>query len=260
MKRNTIYKNRSNTLIIGLLASFIIILIVSNLFAFYIIKENIGKITSDISYITGSISGLVSADNSNGGVNTLESFKREISIPIVAVSVEGKGILGKLNIKLVQGENNILINTNPFLELEIQKSIAKGVRVAKLKTENYNLDKDLVFDFQISNSSVMGGESAGAAITVASIALLNGIEIKNDTAITGSINSDGSIGNIGGVKEKAKSVASAGYKYFIIPQGQSSIPTPDEGVINLKEYAKQEWNLEIIEVSTIEEALPYFVK
>lgn len=202
----------------------------------------------------------------------------ERSIPIVAVSSRGKGVVGNLTVKLIPGNNQVLINTNPFLETDIQYSVNKAVTVAKLKS-NYTFDRDFLFDFKAGNAELVGGESAGAAITIATIAALQNKTLKKDAVITGTIDVDGSIGRVGGIIEKAKAVADAHYKYFLVPKGQSNITYYERVItkepvgfgfeilntryipktIDLKEIAKKEWGLEIIEVSTIDEALPYFI-
>jgi predicted S18 family serine protease len=104
--------------------------------------------------------------------------------------------------------------------------------------------------------------------------------ISDDAIITGTIESDGTIGEVGGIIEKAKAVADAGYKRFLVPKGQSKVRYYERQVseeptrygftilntryipktIDLKDVAKKEWNLEIVEVSTIKEAQEYLIK
>ena len=200
------------------------------------------------------------------------------SISLAAVSSTNEGIVGNLSVKLMPGNNNVLIDTNPFLDTEIQYSANKAVAVAKLHSP-YDFDKDFIFDYKAGDTLLLGGESAGAATTIAVIAALQGKELKRDAVITGTINVDGSIGRVGGVLEKASAVANASYKYFLVPKGEGNLiyyepvlTREDTGLgfdimntryipreINVIETAKEEWGLEVIEVSTIEEALPYFI-
>lgn len=211
------------------------------------------------------------------GIDTkprISFFTTERTIPIVAVSNDGEGTVGKLTLKLIPGNNNVLVNTNPFLDTEMQYSANKAVAVAKQKSD-YGFNRDFLFDYQAGNSHLIGGESAGAASTVVAIAALENKTIRNDTAITGTIEPCGCIGNVGEVMEKAKAVSDAGYKRFLVPKGQSNItyyvrqsserPTHNDyrthntryvqTILDLKEEAKNNWNLDIIEVSTIDDAL-----
>jgi uncharacterized protein len=210
--------------------------------------------------------------------NSTEIITR--SVPIVAVSsLDQKGVVGKLTIKLIPGNANVLIDTNPFLETDLQYSANIAVTVAKLKTENYAGNKDFILSYEI-DSTVIGGESAGAATAIATIAALQEKNIKKNVAITGTINHDGSIGRVGGILEKAKAAADAGYKLFLVPKGQTKIKYYEKvieeepygfgfrllntryipKVVDIAEEAKKEWGIEIKEVSTIEEAMAYMIE
>ncbi len=241
----------------------------------YSILSELGSLSRQIEASYGTQSQCY-AQNSSGNIRLFSIVEKEI--PIVAVSNTGEGIVGNLKIKLIPGNNNVLINTNPFLDTDIQYSVNKAVAVAKLRS-GYDFDRDFLFDFKSGNARLIGGESAGAAITIATIAALQNADIKNDSVITGTINPDGTIGKVGGMLEKAKAVADAGYKHFLVPKGQSSVTYYEKQVtrepfgfgfeilntryvpktMDLKETAKQEWGLDIIEISDIEEAIPYFL-
>ncbi len=195
-------------------------------------------------------------------------------IPVVSVTNDGEGEIDNLTVKLIPGNNNVLINTNPFLDESLQYSMNKAVAVAKLKL-NSGFDRDYIFDYKAGNAQLIGGESAGVAATVAVIAALQNKTIKKDAVITGTIESDGTIGEIGGIIEKAKAVSEAGYKRFFVPKGQSKVTYYERQIskesthngfailntkyvqktLDLKDVAKKEWNLEIIETSTIDDAL-----
>ncbi len=202
------------------------------------------------------------------------------SVPIVAVSsYEEKGVVGTLTVRLIPGNANVLIDTNPFLETDLQYSANIAVTVAKLRSENYAADKDFILSYEIE-SNVIGGESAGAATAIAVMAALQNKSIKDDIAITGAINHNGTIGRVGGILEKAKAAADAGYKIFLVPKGQTKIKYYEKvieeepygfgfrllntryvpRIIDIAQEAKKEWGIEIKEVSTIEEAFAYMVE
>ena len=62
------------------------------------------------------------------------------------------------------------------------------------------------------------GPSAGTAITVAIYSLLNNKKIKNNIAITGEINLQGRVTQIGGLKLKILGGIKAGVTEFIYPR------------------------------------------
>ena len=131
---------------------------------------------------------------------------------------------------------------------------------------------DLVYYIN-ANASIIGGPSAGAALTIATIAALTGKKPNQDVMITGTINSDGSIGPIGDVLEKAKAAQSVGASTFLIPLSQSK-EVVYETVNNCQTFGTSEictqetrprsinivneTSINIKEVSTIKEAEAYF--
>ncbi|RME31962.1 hypothetical protein D6789_01040 [Candidatus Woesearchaeota archaeon] len=197
----------------------------------------------------------------------------ERSVPIVAVDEQGRGQVGTLTVKLIPGNNNVLVDTNPFLDIDIQYSANIAVAVAKLTTGRYAADKDFVLSYA-SAGSVVGGESASAVTAVAVIAALEGKDFKAGYAMTGAIRPDGTIGPVGGIPEKAQALAEAGYTHFLIPKGQGTFtyyepvrePVRDSfgfvfahtryvpRTIDLVQVAREEWGIELIEVSTVTEA------
>ncbi len=79
--------------------------------------------------------------------------------------------------------------------------------------------------FKVSvDTSRVGGPSAGLAMTLAIIDRLSPGDLTGgDTvAVTGAINADGSVGEVGGVKQKTVAVWAAGAKLFIVPTGELS--------------------------------------
>jgi predicted S18 family serine protease len=239
----------------------------------YMLSEEIQKLSLQLE-TTGSYA-LSTASASEAGIKKLTNEK---TIPIVAVSNDGAGTVGNLTVKLIPGNNNVLINTNPFLDTDIQYSANKAVAVAKLRSD-YSFDRDFLLDYKAADAQLIGGESAGAAAAIATIAALQNLNLREDTVITGTIEADGTIGEVGGIIEKAKAVADAGYERFLVPEGQSKVTYYERQVskeptiygfsilntryvpktIDLKEAALKEWDLEIIETPDIDHALKSFM-
>lgn len=191
---------------------------------------------------------------------------------IVAVDQNNLGLLGKTYVEISEGSGKVLINTNPFLEPDTQYSANIASLVASNITNIDISNKNIIYDFEISGQ-VLGGPSAGLSITLATISALKQIPLK-EVVFTGTINKDGSIGKIGGIFEKAQAVADNNLSLFLIPKGQNifqyyePIETEDYfrntkiirrnyilKEINLAEYFKENYNLTIIEISNINEAI-----
>jgi hypothetical protein len=76
----------------------------------------------------------------------------------------------------------------------------------------------LTFSYEIGGRA--DGPSAGALMTVGTLAAILGDAIPADLAMTGTINPDGSIGAVGGIPHKLDGAAKAGMKTVLIPAGQ----------------------------------------
>ncbi len=94
----------------------------------------------------------------------------------------------------------------------------------------------------------MGGPSAGAAMAVGFIALFKQDAVRRGVALTGTLQSNGQIGPVGGIAGKLRAAAREGYHTILIPAGQLNDPRWSLGSLAL------ELNVTLKEVSSIEEA------
>ncbi|MGC9444883.1 MAG: S16 family serine protease [Candidatus Methanospirareceae archaeon] len=198
------------------------------------------------------------------------------SANIVAVSSDTRqGVMGTVTVELKEGTGNVLVNTNPFVEPDTQYSIREAVEAAAAFTKVNVSDTDILISFEI-NGTVIGGPSAGAATTIATIAALEGKTVRLDCVLTGTIEEDRSIGQVGGVFDKAVAAEQHNISLFLVPRGQKTIVyyeqrveeqqifgftfsrvyyTPKE--IDLDEYMGD--SMAVREVASIGEAVSYMV-
>ena len=104
--------------------------------------------------------------------------------------------------------------------------------------------KDLPVKIAIESGNV-GGNSAGLAFTLAIIDELTDGSLtgKNRVAVTGTIELDGTVGEVGGVAQKSVAARRAGAKFFLVPRSLES------------EAKKNAGDMVIIPVSNLKEAL-----
>lgn len=77
---------------------------------------------------------------------------------------------------------------------------------------------DVLVSFSVPGAAdYVEGPSAGAALAVMTYALLENRSLRQDAIMTGTIDSGGGIGEVGGLYEKARGAAFAGARYFITP-------------------------------------------
>lgn len=178
------------------------------------------------------------------------------SMSIYAVTSSDQALEARLDITIRPGSGKIWSSVGPLVGTSTQHTERISVEIAK----NYfkDVDKyDYLFDIN-SNASVVEGPSAGAAMSLLLISMLEDHNLPAYVGITGQIMEDGSIGAVGGVFEKAKKASETGKKLFMIPKGEAyQMHRFPDGVktVNLVEYGYSEWGMKVVEVSNIDEAL-----
>jgi predicted S18 family serine protease len=198
-----------------------------------------------------------------------------VYINVPAVDNNGKGVSTKLGVRVKEGTGKTLVDIDGLLYwVDTQNSI----RMAKLVAENItgiDTDKvDIIYTID-AKANLIGGESAGAALTISTIAALENKKLKEDVMITGTVNHDGSMGPIGGVLEKAQAAKESGAHLFLVPLLQSREVTYEEKK-HCEKFGLLEWcnieripvqvdvgdeaGIEVKEVGSILEALQYFIE
>lgn len=153
--------------------------------------------------------------HASGGIIT-----RSCTVHIVAVSSTGGGVVGNLTVTIAHpGAGRVYISTSPASMVDTQGSARLAAFAASLLAGVDMSSIDFYYDLE-AESIIVGGPSAGAAMALATLALLEGVECPSWVVATGMIQPDTSIGPVGGLKEKLEAAATAGAKLFIIPAGQ----------------------------------------
>lgn len=196
-----------------------------------------------------------------------------ISAPAVMQTEEGyAGTTTNVTVLITEGWGDVYVSTYSLTQEDFQGAATAAARVVcnllGVNFSGYN------FYFKVQGTAVIvGGPSAGAAMAVAVYSALTGTPINRSVMITGMISPDGTIGPVGGVYEKAQAAALNGAKIFLVPPGQSVVVTyttverrvgpfrvysTQPKVINLTEYARKEWGLTVMEVSTVRDVMKIF--
>lgn len=197
-----------------------------------------------------------------------------IKAPAVARTSTGElvGVATEFVITVAPGHGYVYVETWPLSQVDMQASARLAAQVAG-KVLGVNMSHYDIFIQVLANSSIIGGPSAGGTMTVGIIAALKGWPINPKVMMTGMINPDGTIGPVGGILEKASAAFKAGAKLFLIPEGQEiqyvqitnrssignvvNIVTVTKAV-NVSRYAMERWNLKVLPVSSIYQAVYYF--
>ncbi|MFH0977934.1 MAG: S16 family serine protease [Candidatus Woesearchaeota archaeon] len=166
------------------------------------------------------------------------------------------GATADLNLEIKPGNGNVYLNTVPLTRIDTQIStrFAKDIACSYLDMDCRGYD----FFYSIkADSSIVGGPSAGAATTALTVFLLNNMKYDEKIMVTGTINSGGIVGPIGGLEAKLQAASKViGAKKVLIPMGERFIKegnqTKDAAVYG------QNLSLEVVEVATIDDVVYEF--
>jgi len=179
----------------------------------------------DLSVVTGTQVGRVN------GLAVMGSDSGSI-LPIVA------------EVTPSQGANGSVIATGLLKEIA-KESIQNVSAILKKFTGRDIRNMDVHVQF-IGTYSGVEGDSASISVATAVISAIEGIPVKQDVAMTGSLSVRGDVLPIGGVTYKIEAAAKAGIKTVIIPKANAG------DVLIEDRYRSM---VEIIPVSHIEEVL-----
>lgn len=201
--------------------------------------------------------------------------EKNIQMNVAAVDKDGKGVLGNLTVTVRKGTGLILVNINDVLAgYDTQYSARLAAQAASDYTMNAIDKLDIIYTIQ-TNSPLISGMSAGAAMSMATVAALEDKTLKEGVIMTGTIDENGNIGPIGGVYEKAQAAKENGLLLFLVPLNQATGTTYKQnrdcsarGGFTFCKVSyepiyvdiSKEVGIQLLEVGTIEEAAKYILK
>lgn len=147
----------------------------------------------------------------------------------------------KLNIKVKRNEKEMM-----KYAIVHEKDGRKLIGIALTSIYDYEVDPKITFTFSNSES----GPSGGFMVTLAIYNQLIDSDISNGIKIagTGTIDIEGNVGSIGGVKYKLKGAVDSKSDIFLVPAGENY----EEAIKYKKKY---HYDIKIIGISTFEEAI-----
>ena len=195
------------------------------------LKNNVGNLTVELGGLKSNLQSkeLTITDLSNRlGLTKIELGELTPIIKdyyAVGVRGDGTGVLIPLEVKMVKGTGVVSVNIK---NIELRSGAQESVRIASKVAQDYTgvdlTKRDITVTFVNTEMSLVAldGPSAGAAITLTVIAGAINKTPNAKILITGTIESDGSVGPIGGVKEKAMAAVGSGATVFLVPFGQKT--------------------------------------
>ncbi|ALU12819.1 hypothetical protein EYM_07795 [Ignicoccus islandicus DSM 13165] len=199
-----------------------------------------------------------------------------VTVPVIGVTFTEngmEGVVGNLTVVVAYpGSGSIYVSSEPLTQVDTQGIARIAVLVASAIAKKDWTKYDFFFRFK-TPSVIVGGPSAGMAMTVAVYAALTNQKPKTNVAGTGTISPDGTIGPVGGTYYKLQAAAEKGYTVFLLPFGEENATISRATTINspfgvIKTIKSEEVNLidfgkklgvKVVPVKTIFEALRYWL-
>ncbi len=162
------------------------------------------------------------------------------------------GSVAVLALELRPGSERVFLETFPMTKVTTQASLRFAQQIACKELDIDCSKYDFLFTIK-ALPGIVGGPSAGAAAALLTSALLLNKTVPHDFAMTGTINSGGVIGPVGGLKYKIEAAAGNGIKTVFLPKGTRELKEDNES-IDLVSHGSG-LNLTVQEVSTLGDVL-----
>lgn len=142
----------------------------------------------------------------------------------LGVDDNGEGIVFPIEIEIIgSGAGRISVDvSNVQYAASFQTAVRTAAEVVSDYTDVTVSDKDVIVRLVNESENVIrvDGPSAGAIIAVMMLAGLQEKQLNPDILVTGAIESDGTIGSVGGLQGKADAAADYGAEMLLVPDGQ----------------------------------------
>ena len=194
----------------------------------------------------------------------------------IAQVVVQRGSIMNISVEIIPGRGRVLVQTKPLMGVVFQGAANTAVAVARNRTGMNLSGSDVIFSIDSGERiSEVDGPSAGALMALLAISAIEKQPIDDSLTLTGTIDSNGHIGSVGGVVAKATAAKENGKTLFLIP-GENRLITPpvqvttDTGIFDLppqtrqqvdaRDYIEENIGIDLTYVNTIDEVIATALK
>lgn len=234
-------------------------------------RERIFELENSSQMCPAGIEGFATLE----GPAVFQKVELERSGPFIRENVYEEGALLDISVEIRPGKGRVLVQTVPLTGVGFQDAANTAVFVAESKTGHQLSSSDVIFSVTAEDDIGGGvdGPSAGALMTLLTISATdNSTRLNDSITLTGTIDSEGNIGEIGGVLEKAEAAEAGGKTLFLIPRENSQLVTyklvernfggftiteREAEIVDAEEYIEEEVGIDIEYVDTIDDVLRY---
>lgn len=173
-----------------------------------------------------------------------------IHAPAVLINLD-RGTLTTVTLNITPGNGAVSVNHGINVNYTTTDSAltAAGYASAYLGVDENKYN----FNYTINNNDTnISGPSAGLAFTLLAISGIEKRPLLHNFTVTGTIASNGSVGEIGGVYDKVGSANASGLSFVLVPYA------PNNTIEYLLYYiSQQHYHTPLVEVKNATQALPY---
>lgn len=205
----------------------------------------------------------------NTSSSLLEGFAT-LQGPAVLQDTSGtitQGTMLNISVEIRPGQGRVLVETKPLMGIVFQDAANTAVFVAQNVTGKSLTGSDVIFGVEAQDQvPAVDGPSAGALMTALAIAALTDHQPNSSVTLTGTIDSNGHVGAIGGVVEKAQAAKESGKTEILLPRENAQLVQYTEttrrigrftyiartpNLIDTKEYIENEIGIQVTYVDSI---------
>lgn len=207
------------------------------------------------------------------GPAVFQTIQTEQNGPFIRQSVSEEGALINISVEIRPGKGRVLVQTTPLMGVVFQDAANTAVFVAENKTGRQLSSSDIIFSITAKDEIPgVDGPSAGALMTLLTISAIENATLNDSITLTGTIDNEGNIGEIGGIFEKAKAAKAGDKTLFLLPRENSEFVTYKlverkfggftivervAETVDAKEYLEKNVGIRVEYVDTIEDVLNY---
>ena len=207
------------------------------------VTQNAGGLTADRVGITGTATMVAPAVS--------QSVQLIQSGPFIERVIVMNGSVMNISVTAQPGKGRVLVETTPLMGIVFQDAANTAVAVAQNRTKADLAGTDILFSIRADKEiSAIDGPSAGALMTLLTIAALEHRAIDPAITLTGTIDKDGNVGAIGGALEKASAAKEDGLTRFLIPRENSDLTIYDQQTVDYRGFQLIDYVPRTVEAKT----------
>jgi len=207
------------------------------------VTQNAGGLPADRIGITGTATMVAPAVS--------QSVQLIQSGPFIERVIVMNGSVMNISVTAQPGKGRVLVETTPLMGIVFQDAANTAVAVAQNRTKADLAGTDILFSIRADKEiSAIDGPSAGALMTLLTIAALEHRAIDPAITLTGTIDKDGNVGAIGGALEKASAAKEDGLTRFLIPRENSDLTIYDQQTVDYRGFQLIDYVPRTVEAKT----------